>query len=126
MSGEDNIDGIAHNDTTDRSTDVGFPKLYLGQTQTSGGYQVNATQNMQFQIITPICHNMTVTGTSIGAEIRTTSATSLSGDEIPYIDQGFEYSGFTTNDTMYTVTTLGTVKHLYFGYINGGDKIAKL
>ena len=45
---------------------------------------------MQFQIITPICHNMTVTGTSIGAEIRTTSATSLSGDEIPYIDQGFE------------------------------------
>ena len=90
MSGEDNIDGIAHNDTTDRSTDVGFPKLYLGQTQTAGGYQVHATQNMQFQIITPICHNMTVTGTSIGAEIRTTSATSLSGDEIPYIDQGFE------------------------------------
>ena len=90
MSGEDNIDGISHNDTTDRSTDVGFPKLYLGQTQTSGGYQVNATQNMQFQIITPICHNMTVTGTSLGAEIRTTSATSLSGDEIPYIDQGFE------------------------------------
>ena len=90
MSGEDNIDGITHNDTTDRSTDVGFPKLYLGQTQTTGGYQVKATQNMQFQIITPICHNMTVTGTSIGAEIRTTSATSLSGDEIPYIDQGFE------------------------------------
>ena len=40
--------------------------------------------------------------------------------------QGFEYSGFSTNDTMYTVTTLGTVKHLYFGDINGGDKIAKL
>jgi len=90
MSGEDNIDGISHNDTTDRSTDVGFPKLYLGQTQNSGGYQVRATQNMQFQIITPICHNMTVTGTTIGAEIRTTSATSLSGDEIPYIDQGWE------------------------------------
>jgi len=90
MSGEDNIDGIAHNDTVDRSTDVGFPKLFLGQNQTAGGYQVRATQNMQFQIITPICHNMTVTGTSIGAEIRTTSATSLSGDEIPYIDQGFE------------------------------------
>ena len=90
MSGEDNIDGIAHNDTTDRSTDVGFPKLYLGQTQTSGGYQIRATQNMPFQIITPICHNMTVTGTTIGAEIRTTSATSLSGDEIPYIDQGWE------------------------------------
>ena len=31
-----------------------------------------------------------MTGTSLGAEIRTTSATSLSGDEIPYIDQGFE------------------------------------
>ena len=33
---------------------------------------------------------MTVTGTTIGAEIRTTSGTSLSGDEIPYIDQGWE------------------------------------
>jgi len=33
---------------------------------------------------------MTVTGTTLGAEIRTTSATSLSGDEIPYIDQGWE------------------------------------
>ena len=40
--------------------------------------------------------------------------------------QGFEYSSFLTNDTMYTVTTLGTVKHLYFCDINGGDKIAKL
>ena len=49
MSGEDNIDGIG-NDTTDRSTDVGFPKLYLGQTQTAGGYQVRATQNMSFKL----------------------------------------------------------------------------
>ena len=102
MSGEDNIDGIAHNDTTDRSTDVGFPKLYLGQTQTAGGYQVRATQNMAFQIITPICHNMTVTGTTIGAEIRTTSATSLSGDEIPYIDQGWE--SVTIGETNYLTT----------------------
>ena len=90
MSGEDNIDGIAHNDTTDRSTDVGFPKLYLGQTQSSGGYGVRATQNMPFEIITPICHNMTVTGTTIGAEIRTISGVSLSGDEIPWIEQGWE------------------------------------
>jgi len=77
-------------DTTDRSTDVGFPKLYLGQTQSSGGYGVRATQNMPFEIITPIAHNMTVTGTTLGAEIRTTSGVSLSGDEIPYIDQGWE------------------------------------
>ncbi len=89
-------------DTTDRSTDVGFPKLYLGQTQSSGGYGVRATQNMPFEIITPICHNMTVTGTTIGAEIRTISGVSLSGDEIPWIEQGWE--SITVGESNYLTT----------------------
>ena len=45
---------------------------------------------------------MTVTGTTIGAEIRTTSATSFDGDEIPYIDQGWE--SVTMGETNYLTT----------------------
>ena len=74
----------------DRSNDVGFPKLYINSTKFAGGYEIKATQNMPFEIITPIVQNVTTTGTTLGCEIRTTSAPSISGSEIPWIDQGFE------------------------------------
>ena len=90
MTGENNIDGLTHNDTTDRSTDVGFPKLYSNNTKSGGGYNIKATQNMPFEVIVPVAHNMTVTGTTIGAELRTTSASGIENTHIPYIDQGFE------------------------------------
>ena len=75
---------------TDRSTDVGHPKLYMGTTKSAGGFGVKATQNMPFEIITPNVQNLTVTGTSISAEVRTVSSKSFSGNEIPYVDKGFE------------------------------------
>ena len=75
---------------TDRSTDVGYPKLYMGATRSAGGYGVKATQNMPFEIITPNVQNLTVSGTSISAEVRTVSSKSFSGNEIPYVDKGFE------------------------------------
>jgi len=90
-------------DATDRSTDVGFPKLYFNQTKSSGGYNTKATQNMSFEAINPIVHNLTVTGTTIGAEIRTTSASGISDSEIPYIDQGFE--SITIGETNYLTSS---------------------
>jgi hypothetical protein len=75
---------------TDRSTDVGFPKLYMGTTKSAGGFGVKATQNMPFEIITPNVQNLTVSGTSISGEVRTVSSKSFSGNEIPYVDKGFE------------------------------------
>lgn len=73
-----------------RSTSESFPKLYMGQTKSSGGSSIKATQNIPFEIITPVVQNLTVQGTSINAEIRTVSGSSISGNEIPFIDQGFE------------------------------------
>ena len=92
------INGTAF-DATDRSTDVGFPKLYFNQTKSCGGYDIKATQNMSFEAICPLAHNLTVTGTTLGAEIRTTSASGISNSEIPYIDQGFE--NITIGETNY-------------------------
>jgi hypothetical protein len=74
----------------DRSNDVGFPKLYLNQTKSCGGYQTKATQNMPFEVITPIVQNVTTTGTTLGCEVRTTSTSSISGNETSYLDEGFE------------------------------------
>jgi hypothetical protein len=73
-----------------RSTGESFPVLYLGETKSTGGYAIKATQNIPFEIITPQVQNLTVQGTSINAEIRTVSGSSISGNEIPFINQGFE------------------------------------
>lgn len=74
----------------DRSTDVGWPKLYVGATKSAGGTKIKATQNMPFEVITPIVQNVTVRGTSLSAEVRTVTGQSISGNEIPYVDNGFE------------------------------------
>ena len=86
-------------DNDDRSDNSGYPALYINQTKSAGGYNVKATQNMPFEIITPIVQNITVRGTNISGELRTITSKSLSGNEIPYVDNGFE--SITLNETNY-------------------------
>jgi len=74
----------------DRSVGISHPKLYINKTKTTGGYNTKATQNIPFEVITPVVQNLTVQGTSISAEVRTVSGASISGNEIPFVDQGFE------------------------------------
>ena len=73
-----------------RSTGESFPILYMGETKSTGGSKIKATQNIPFEILTPQIQHMTVRGTNIDAQVRTISGSSISGSEIPYIDQGFE------------------------------------
>ena len=75
---------------TDRSTDVGFPKLYISGDRSVGGSRVRASQNMPFEIITPQVQNITVPGTSITGELRTITSQSFSGTETPFTDAGFQ------------------------------------
>ena len=75
---------------TSRNTDVGWPALYLNQTKSTGGYKVRATQNMPYELITPMVQNMTVPTTTLGATVRTITAKSISGNEIPYIQTDSE------------------------------------
>ena len=73
-----------------RSTGESFPILYMGETKSTGGNNIKATQNIPFEILTPQIQHVTVRGTNIDGEVRTVSSTSISGSERPYIDQGFE------------------------------------
>ena len=45
-----------------RTDGVSFPKLYINQTKSAGGNAIKATQNMPFEAITPLIHNITVQG----------------------------------------------------------------
>jgi hypothetical protein len=74
----------------DRTTGVGYSNLYQNEAKSSGGFNIRATQNIPYEIITPMVQNLTVQGTSLNAEIRTVTNTSVSGNEIPFIDNGFE------------------------------------
>ena len=73
-----------------RSTGESFPILYMGESKSVGGNNIKATQNIPFEILTPQIQHVTVRGTNIDAEVRTISGSSMSGNEIPYLDQGFE------------------------------------
>jgi hypothetical protein len=77
-------------DGIDRTDGTNFPILYANQTKSTGGYNTRATQNMPFEIITPLVQNLTVQGTSLSAEVRTITGSSISGNEIPFTDVGFE------------------------------------
>jgi len=77
-------------DGVNRSVGTGFQTLYANQTKSTGGYNTRATQNMPFEIITPLVQNLTVQGTSLSAEVRTITGSSISGNEIPFTDVGFE------------------------------------
>ena len=74
----------------DRSTDVGFPKLSLNETKAVGGFNMRATQNIPFEVFTPIIQNVTVNRTSLSGELRTTTNSSIDGTEIPFADAGYQ------------------------------------
>ena len=90
-------------DGVDRSTDVGLPKLYFNESKFSGGNEVKSTQNIPFEIISPMIQNQVVVGTKLDAKIRTITGQSLSGEEIPYQNAGYE--NVTLNKSNYLDST---------------------
>ena len=89
---------IGINDNADRSVGTSFPKLFLNRSKATGGNNVKASKNIPFEIIKPSIHNVTVEGTSLSGQIRTVTTQSISGNEIPYVNAGFEDVVLNTNN----------------------------
>jgi len=75
--------------SVERQNDT-FPRLYIQDTKSTGGYNIGATQNIPYEIVTPMIHSQTVQGSTISAQLRSTTSTGISGNEIPFVDSGFE------------------------------------
>lgn len=77
---------------TNRSSDgVLMPQLSFINESTTGGSEVRATENIQYDSIIPYYNVMTPgSTTSISAQIRTVSGTSVNGSEVSFQDKGFE------------------------------------
>jgi len=87
----------------DRSNDAGYPKLYTNKTRFAGGNNIKATQNIPFEIISPMIQNTTVSGTKLDGKIRTITGQSISGSEVPYQNNGFE--NISINKSNYLTST---------------------
>jgi hypothetical protein len=77
------------------------PELFFNETKSGGTYEAfspvvgstkgpKASQNIQFNIVRPIVGTLLPQSTEISAKIRTFSGTSADGNEISFVDQGFE------------------------------------
>jgi hypothetical protein len=114
------IDMSDQNSTmTNRSSSVGLPKLFLNESKSSGGISINATQNIPFEIIKPIVQTMTLRGTNVNASIRSVSGSSIGGNELSFIDQGFEQINL--NSTNYLSTP-----RIVSSKVNESSKLANL
>jgi hypothetical protein len=94
----------------DRSTDdVGIPALFFKETKTGGNYSSynvsansitgpKATQNISYSILRPNVQTLLPETTNIQAKVRTFSGSSVSGNENPFIDQGFEPISLNSNN----------------------------
>jgi len=83
-----------------RSVGTSIPILHFNQTKSTGGEGVYSTDNIPFEVITPIVQNITPTGTNISGAIRTITGSSVDGSETPYQDKGFEEISLITKNFM--------------------------
>ena len=86
------------NGQVDRSVGTSFPKLYINETKSTGGSTVNATQNIQYEIVRPNIQVMSLNGTNVSAKTRTISGTSVDGEEFSFIDKGFNDINLNSNN----------------------------
>jgi hypothetical protein len=89
--------GILDGSTTilaDRSGSGSLPKLFFSETKRSGGVNVKSSKNMQFEILHPNVQTFTPGETTIDANVRTISATSIGAYENEVSQPSFEDMGF--------------------------------
>ena len=77
-----------NSDGADRSGGT-LPDRFFSSTKRAGGSNVKATQNVQFETLTPNVQTLLPNGTNVGGRVRTISATSIDGSEVSFVDQGF-------------------------------------
>ena len=84
----------------DRSVGTSLPILHFNETKSVGGDNILATENIPFEVVTPIVQNITPSGSDLTAQIRTITRASVDGSEQPFVDKGFEDISLITDNYM--------------------------
>ena len=99
--GETSSDSVAIG-TNRSASGGGFPSLYFNDTKSGGESRIHASQNIQFEVLTPNIQTLSPKGTNIISRVRTITARSVSGIETSFEDKGYE--GIRLNDSNYLET----------------------
>jgi len=104
------------NRTTNNSP-TSFPQLSFNNELSCGGDSVEASQNIQFNSLIPhVSFIKPGSSTLLSGQIRTISGTSISGNEIPFIDNGYENIEFDVenklNSTRIVASNVNEIQYL--------------
>jgi len=79
------------NGPIDRSLDAsGLPQLSFKNESSAGGSNVYTSSNISYSSLVPVYDVITPANTLVTAKIRTTTGTSVGGNETSFLDNGFE------------------------------------
>ena len=78
----------------DRSGSGSLPKLFFNETKAAGGTNVKSSKNLQFELIHPNVQIFTPAETTIDANVRTITATSIGAYQNETPEPSFEDMGF--------------------------------
>jgi hypothetical protein len=73
-----------------RSANSGSPKLRFNKTASAGGSYGKATYNIPFEMLIPNIKQTVPIGTNIKSTVRTISGKSLGGNEVSFVDMGYQ------------------------------------
>jgi hypothetical protein len=83
----------------DRSdSPLSLPELHFNSSKSCGGSFIQATQNIQFEIVRPNIQTMILNGTGLELNLRTISGQSAGGSETSFVDQGFQEISLNENN----------------------------
>ena len=95
--------GPGINRSNDLDTGSGMPQLSFNNEESTGGFNIKATENILYNSVIPTYSILTPgSSTSINATIRTISGTSIDGTENSFNDGGFEPIGINVLNTFNT------------------------
>ena len=69
---------------------IGDSQASFTDERSGGGTEINASKNIQFNSVYPVFNTLQPGQTQINTTIRTVSGTSAGGNEVSFLDQGFE------------------------------------
>ena len=118
-----NFANVTNNISDKITLDQYFLKItgnkYFTEDEIVGGSEVKASQNIMFESITPNVQTTNFEETFIETKVRTTSASSINGNEPSFVDKGFELISL-NNDTLFETPRMIASK------VNEDSKLAEL
>jgi hypothetical protein len=70
----------------DRTSDPSLYNLYINSSKADGGSAIRASQNIQYEAITPIVQTMVLPETNVTASIKSITGTSVDGNEVSFLE----------------------------------------